>query len=447
METFLIKALQLLLSLSILVIVHEFGHFIFARIFKIRVEKFYLFFDPWFSLFKFKPKNSDTEYGVGWLPLGGYVKISGMIDESMDKDQMSQPAKPWEFRSKPAWQRLLVMVAGVLFNFILAIFILSMIVFSWGDEYVPYKNFKDGMNFSEKVEQVGFRDGDVLVSADGKELRLYNGILGSNSIMAFFDADEVQIERNGQLMNIAIPEGFGDNILDKTEPAIAFRLFEEAFPTVIDSVLPNSEASRLGLMAGDSLVSINDSTYAEFADFRAKLLRSKNDSINLVYFRNGQADTVTAKIDTAGTLGFYPFINAPEKVVDRYGFFESFPVGIKKGAETLKAYVSQSRFIFSKEGAKNVGGFGAIGKMFPAQWDWKLFWTMTAFLSIALGFLNILPIPALDGGHIVFLLYEVITRRKPNERFMEYAQIVGMFLLLALILYANGNDILRALFG
>lgn len=444
METFIIKAIQLLLSLSILVIVHEFGHFIFARMFGIRVEKFYLFFDPWFSIFKFKPKNSHTEYGIGWLPLGGYVKISGMIDESMDKEQMAQPAKSWEFRSKPAWQRLLVMVAGVLFNFLLAIFILSMMVYTWGDSYVPYKNMKDGMMFSEVMKSEGFKDKDILVSADGKELKHYNSILGTNTLMSLLDAKEVVVERNGQLQTINPSEDLGEKVISSKMPPMTNWL-----PTVIDSVAKNSEADRIGMQPGDSLIGFNGEPVESFFAFKTKILASKNDSINISYIRKDSLYSVDAYIDSTASLGFIPryYATTFETVTDKYSFFESFPIGVKKGIETLKGYVSQSRFIFTKEGAKNVGGFGAIGNMFPAEWNWSEFWSMTAFLSIALAFLNILPIPALDGGHIVFLLYEVITRRKPNEKFMEYAQMVGMFILLGLILFANGNDLLRWLFG
>ncbi|WP_101688973.1 RIP metalloprotease RseP [Dysgonomonas massiliensis] len=440
METFIIKTLQLLLSLSILVIVHEFGHFIFARMFGIRVEKFYLFFDPWFSIFKFKPKNSHTEYGIGWLPLGGYVKISGMIDESMDKEQMSQPAKSWEFRSKPAWQRLLVMVAGVLFNFLLAIFILSMIVYTWGDTYIPYKSMKGGMMFSEVMKADGFRDKDILISADGEDLKDYNSILSTNTLMSLLDAKEVIVERDGQQHTVKPSEDLGEKVIASKMPP-----FTGWLPTVIDSIGENTAASEIGMQLGDSIVAFNGEPVESFFAFKSKISAVKNDSINISFYRNDSLYSAQVYIDSTSSLGFIPRFYDPiyEKVTDRYSFIESFPVGIKKGVETLKGYVSQSRFIFTKEGAKNVGGFGAIGSMFPPEWDWHIFWTMTAFLSIALAFLNILPIPALDGGHIVFLLYEVIARRKPNEKFMEYAQIVGMFLLLGLILFANGNDLIR----
>lgn len=447
METFLIKALQLVLSLSILILAHELGHFLFARLFKIRVEKFYLFFDAGFAFFRYKPKNSHTEYGIGWLPLGGYCKISGMIDESMDTEQMKREPQPWEFRTKPAWQRLLVLLGGVLFNFVLAIFVLSMMVYTWGDTYVPYKNFKDGMVFSEKLQDIGFRDGDILVSADGKELRLYNGILSVNSAMDFFNANQVEVERNGERIFINTPDNFTDNILDQESPAFSFKLYEGFYPTVVDSVFAGSEAERIGLQKGDSLVAINDSVTENFVDFRVTIEHYKNDTVRLAFYRSGVCDTLTASLDSTAMLGFSLYNNMPKAVTDKYGFFASFPIGIKKGVETLKGYVSQSKLIFSKEGVKNLGGFGTMGQLFPAKWNWENFWTMTAFLSIALAFMNILPIPLLDGGHIMFVLYEMITRRKPNEKFQEYASMVGLFLILALLIIANGNDIIRFLFG
>lgn len=455
METILIKALQLILSLSILVIIHEFGHFLFARLFKIRVEKFYLFFNPWFSLFKYKPKNSDTEYGIGWLPLGGYVKISGMIDESMDKEQMALPPQPWEFRSKPAWQRLLVMVGGVLFNFILAIIIFSMMLFVWGDEYLPLKNVKDGMVFSETVKRNGgFQDKDILVSADGKELVLGRGVLDMNTFMHFIDAKTVTIVRNGKQMELTLPESFADSVIASKQVA-----YEYWSAPVVDSVSENSEAKRIGLMRGDSITALDSQPISSqlgvqkyVTKISNKLGDNEKHTLAITFYRNGEVQTVSAAIDTSGVIGF----TSPTKMADifskknmhtdHYGFFESFPAGINNGVATLKGYVAQIRFVFSKEGVKNLSGFAGIGNMFPAQWNWYAFWSMTAFLSIVLAFMNILPIPALDGGHIMFLLYEAITKRQPNEKFMEYAQVGGMIFLLLLLLVANGNDIMRIFF-
>ncbi|SBW02986.1 RIP metalloprotease RseP [uncultured Dysgonomonas sp.] len=455
METILIKALQLILSLSILVVIHEFGHFLFARLFKIRVEKFYLFFNPWFSLFKYKPKNSDTEYGIGWLPLGGYVKISGMIDESMDKEQMALPPQPWEFRSKPAWQRLLVMVGGVLFNFILAIIIFSMMLFVWGDEYLPLKNVKDGMVFSETVKRNGgFQDKDILVSADGKDLVLGRGVLDMNTFMHFIDAKTVTIVRNGNQMELTLPESFADSVIASKQVA-----YDYWSAPVVDSVSENSEAKRIGLMRGDSITALDSQPITSLLGVQKYITRISNKlednekhTLAITFYRNGEVQTVSAAIDTSGVIGF----TSPTKMTDifskknmhtdHYGFFESFPAGINNGVATLKGYVAQIRFVFSKEGVKNLSGFAGIGNMFPAQWNWYAFWSMTAFLSIVLAFMNILPIPALDGGHIMFLLYEAITKRQPNEKFMEYAQVGGMLFLLLLLLVANGNDIMRIFF-
>ncbi|MDH6356635.1 RIP metalloprotease RseP [Parabacteroides sp. PF5-9] len=441
METFLIKALQLILSLSILVLVHEFGHFIFARIFKVRVEKFYLFFDPWFSLFKFKPKNSDTEYGVGWLPLGGYCKISGMIDESMDKEQMAEPAKEYEFRSKPAGQRLMIMIAGVVFNFLLALFIYSMILFHWGDTYLPLKNMKMGMNYSETFHNIGFQDGDILLSADGEELERF----GETSFRQVINARNVTVLRNGMETVIPIPEDIMQRVLrDKKGFADPFRI-----PMVVRELVDaNAPAALAGLQAGDSIVSVNGEMTPLFDQVSALLAENKDKDITLEYYRNGQLQSTVLHTDTAGKIGVSVMLPTDlyQTVTNSYGFLGSFPAGIKLGVNTLKGYVNDMKYVFTKEGASSLGGFGTIGGLFPAQWNWRMFWERTAFLSIILAFMNILPIPALDGGHVMFLLYEVIARRKPSDKFMEYAQITGMLLLFGLLIYANGNDIVRFFF-
>lgn len=439
METFLIKALQLILSLSILVVIHEFGHFIFARLFKIRVEKFYLFFDPWFALFRYKPKNSDTEYGVGWLPLGGYVKISGMIDESMDKEQLAQPAQPWEFRSKPAWQRLLVMIAGVLFNLLLAFFIYSMVLFTWNDTYLPLKNVTQGMEFSQAAHQAGFRDGDILLRADDKELERF----GVRTLLDVADADKVTVLRDGREVTLDIPENLMKTLLTDKEGFATYRI-----PSVVHDTMEGSAAAGAGLMPGDSIVGVNATPTPSFGELRTALNDNKNRQVALQFYRNGSLQTADIQVDSAGTLGFYtktaPLIY--KTVTREYGFFESFPAGIRLGIQTLKDYIAQFKYVFTKEGASSLGGFGAIGNLFPAQWNWQSFWMMTAFLSVILAFMNILPIPALDGGHVLFLVYEVVSGRKPNEKFMEYAQIAGMVLLIGLVLYANGMDVVRAIF-
>lgn len=443
METFLVKALQLILSLSILVLVHEFGHFIFARIFKVRVEKFYLFFDPWFSIFKFKPKNSDTEYGVGWLPLGGYCKISGMIDESMDKEAMAQPPKPYEFRSKPAGQRLMIMVAGVLFNFLLALFIYSMVLFTWGDTFLPLKNVKAGMDYSETFHNVGFQDGDILLKADDTELERF----GEDCFRRVLNAQTVTVLRGGVETVIPIPEDMAQRVMRDKKGFASYR-----FPMVVRELgkteSGESPAAVAGLQPGDSIVSINGIVTPSFYEVGEVLTQNKDKDVLVGFYRAGIPQTLTLHTDTAGKMGIYsvsPF-DMYQTVTRKYGFFESFPAGVMLGVNTLKGYVSDMKYVFTKEGASSLGGFGTIGSLFPAEWDWHSFWMKTAFLSIILAFMNILPIPALDGGHVMFLLYEVIARRKPSDKFLEYAQVTGMFLLFALLIYANGNDIFRFFF-
>ena len=446
METFLIRALQLILSLSLLVIVHEGGHFFFARLFKIRVEKFYIFFDPWFSLFKFKPKNSDTEYGVGWLPLGGYCKISGMIDESMDTEQMKQPAQPWEFRSKPAWQRLLVMVGGVMMNFILALVIYSMILFTWGDQYIALKDMTYGMKFNETAQNIGFRDGDILKSADGKELTRFD----MDMIRSIVEAREVTVLRGGEEKTILMPEL---SLLDVAQEDPTF--VDVFYPNVVDSVIAGEGFARAGIQSGDSLLAFNGKSIHSWNEFldemnrlqsQSELDKKETASFSLVYSRAGIRDTVAVETNSQFKVGAMGGILDYKPTVMSYGFFKSFPAGITLGVNTLKGYVSDMKYVFTKEGAKSVGGFGTIGSIFPKVWDWERFWSMTAFLSIILAFMNILPIPALDGGHVLFLLYEIVARRKPSDKFLEYAQMAGMFLLFGLLIWANFNDVLRFLF-
>lgn len=446
METFLIRALQLIMSLSLLVIIHEGGHFLFARLFKTRVEKFCLFFDPWFTLFKFKPKNSETEYGIGWLPLGGYVKITGMIDESMDTEQMKQPMQPWEFRAKPAWQRLLIMIGGVLFNFLLALFIYSMILFAWGDEYVPLQKAPLGMDFNETAKAIGFRDGDILVSADGVPFERYGG----DMLTSIVDARQVSVLRNGQEVSVYIPEDMMERLLADSVRFASFR-----YPFVIDSIMPGQPAALAGLQPGDSITQLDGRNIAYF-DFKEEMLnrqKAANDStsrlLTLTYVRAGVADTVKLTTDSLYQIGVAASLQTNKLlpvVKKEYSFFASIPAGVTLGVNTLKGYVSQMKYLFSKEGAKQLGGFGTIGSIFPATWDWYQFWYMTAFLSIILAFMNILPIPALDGGHVLFLIYEIVARRKPSDKFMERAQMVGMFLLFGLLIWANFNDVLRFFF-
>ena len=447
METFLIRALQLMMSLSLLVIIHEGGHFFFAKLFKVRVTKFYLFFDPWFSLFKFKPKNSETEYGVGWLPLGGYVQIAGMVDETQNSEDLNHPVEDWEFRAKPAWQRLLIMVGGVMMNFLLALFIYSMILFKWGDQYVALQDMTHGMEFNERAEEIGFRDGDILLSADDKPLERFD----VDMLRAITEARTVKVNRQGEEVEIFLPE---ISLLDVAKDYPPF--VEPLIPNVVDSVIVGMPFEQAGVQKGDELLAVNGkeitswnvflSTMGELKE-AAEADNKKNAELTLVYSREGVRDTVSLKTDTLFMVGATSKALADYKVTDlEYGFFESFPAGVSLGVNTLKGYVNDMKYVFTKEGAKSVGGFGTIGSIFPKVWDWHRFWEMTAFLSIILAFMNILPIPALDGGHVLFLLYEIIARRKPSDKFMERAQMVGMILLFALLIWANFNDVVRFLF-
>ena len=471
MDIFMIRLLQFMLAIGLLVLLHEGGHFFFSKLFGVRVEKFYLFFDPsiwkWDgSLFKWKPKNSDTQYGVGWLPLGGYCKIAGMIDESFDTEQMKQPEQPWEFRAKPAWQRLLIMIGGVLVNFLLALFIYSIILFHWGDTYIPVKNMTYGMKFNTEAKQYGFQDGDILVGTEKGEFKDFSADLYRD----LSEARRVDLIRGGKAMSLNLP---GDiNLLGmlKAEPSFVRPLI----PAEVDSVMADTPAAKIGLQKGDRLVAINGNavdSYNEFTDQLGILedmmtaAKTSADSLKvrtttIVYEREGLvmngADEKTAEKamirDTANViltpelkLGFFvkSLAGIYEPVTKEYGFFESFPAGIKYGWNVLAGYVGDMKYVFTADGAKSLGGFGAIGSLFPPMWDWYMFWKMTAFLSIILAFMNILPIPALDGGHVLFLLYEMITRRKPSETFMIRAEYVGFGILILLMVVANLNDILR----
>ena len=480
MEVFLIRLLQFMLAIGLLVLLHEAGHFFFAKLFGVRVDKFYLFFDPsiwkWKgSIFKYKPKNSDTQYGIGWLPLGGYCKIAGMIDESFDTEQMKQPEQPWEFRAKPAWQRLLIMIGGVLVNFILALFIYSMILFYWGDTYVPVGDIN--MKFNEEAKSYGFRDGDVLVAADGKLFKDFSADL----YRMLSEARDVEIVRNGKHEHVSLP---GDlNLLNmlKSEP----RFVEPFLPADVDSVLSGTPAESIGLEAGDKILSLNGRPIDSYNTFRYEIERladllavakTHEDSMKVrtvtLTFKGTQRDTLASAQTINGTevpsqvavaqygaitkqvvlteelkLGFMPrqLTSLYKPYTREYGFFESIPAGIKYGWNVLAGYVADMKYVFTAEGAKSLGGFGTIGSLFPPMWDWYMFWKMTAFLSIILAFMNILPIPALDGGHVLFLLYEMITRRKPSEQFMIRAEYVGFGILILLMVVANLNDILRAL--
>ena len=456
MDIFLIRLLQFMLAIGLLVLLHEGGHFFFAKLFGVKVDKFYLFFDPsiwkWDgSIFKWKPKNSDTQYGVGWLPLGGYCKIAGMIDESFDTEQMKQPEQPWEFRAKPAWQRLLIMIGGVLVNFLLALFIYSMILFHWGDTYIPVKNMTYGMKFNTEAKALGFQDGDILIGTEKGEFKEFSADLYRD----LSEATRVDLIRNGKQMSLSLPGNINLLGMLKAEPSFVRPLI----PAEVDSVMADSPAAGIGLQQGDKIVGINGNavdSYNEFTDQLGILedmmtaAKTPVDSLKIrtatiVYQRGETKDTVSVTLTPELKLGFYvkSMAGIYEPITKEYGFFESFPAGIKYGWNVLAGYVGDMKYVFTADGAKSLGGFGAIGSLFPPMWDWYLFWKMTAFLSIILAFMNILPIPALDGGHVLFLLYEMITRRKPSETFMIRAEYVGFGILILLMVVANLNDILR----
>ncbi|HIP31480.1 MAG TPA: RIP metalloprotease RseP [Crocinitomicaceae bacterium] len=503
---FLIKAAQLLLSLSILVVLHEFGHYLTARYFKIRVEKFYLFFNPWFSIFK--KKIGETEWGIGWLPLGGYVKISGMVDESMDKEQMAQPIQPWEFRAKPAWQRLIVMIGGVVVNLIVGVLIYIFVVFAWGEEQIHTEDLQAGLSIHPYMQKYGLESGDNILAIEDEEVLHYADI---SSGLLVRNQHKLKVKHaNGEIEKIILPEGIdyevfkagafpvvglrhksteinyfsaiandetigiksGDaivqindtdlnsiefNNLDKLEKVVLKIAREE---DTLEVIIKNDELKNLaivypgfgaGLKEGDKIIKVNEEDVVYFDDFSDELFHSKNKKAAVTVLRKGEKITVSAPVTENGKLGFYTIGVAP---IDKdayqhidYSFGASISRGFSRGMTTLSDYVGQLKFIFTKKGASSIGGFGAIGNLFPPTWDWQIFWLNTALISIILAFMNILPIPALDGGHVVFLLYEMVTGKEAPQKVLEYAQMVGFFILMALLLYANGNDIYRAFFG
>ena len=441
---FLIKAAQLIMSLSILVVLHELGHFIPAKLFKTRVEKFYLFFDPWFSLVK--KKIGDTEYGIGWLPLGGYVKISGMIDESMDKEQMGKPAEPWEFRAKPAWQRLIIMLGGVTVNLFLGIFIYAMTLYAYGDKYLPAENMTEGIwCVDELATTLGFQNGDKIISADGYKIERYSEILEN-----IITSRTILVERNGVETELTMPIDLIDQFLNNPTKLILY----PRIPTIVSRVEGGSNAEKSGLKKKDIIKAINGIRYTYFDEFKHNLSGYTGEEIVVTVERNGGEMDLNILVSEEGTLGFSPAnlsIMQLEKLGTyqlasfKYNFFSSLPAGYNKAIKKLGSYISQFKMILSPStGAyKGMGGFGAIGSMFPSTWNWEIFWNLTAFLSLMLAFMNILPIPALDGGHVVFLLYEMVVGKPAPEKVMEYAQMTGMILLLSLLVFANGNDLLK----
>ncbi len=454
METVLIKALQLIAALALLVTIHELGHYFFARLFGIRVEKFYLFFNPWFSLFKWKPKPGkprlrkdgtpkttwrDTEYGIGWLPLGGYCKIAGMIDESMDKEQMAQPAQPDEFRARPAWQRLLVMVGGVLFNFLLAIVIYIGIAAHWGSDHLPVGSIEKGFNFSTEAKAFGYQDGDRIIAANQQSVV----DMDVTNVYPIVDAPNATVVRGNDTIVINHPASFvtylNNGLFDKTNPL--------RYTPIVNRVMRGDSAEKAGLQEGDIIKAINGEPIESFEQLRPAFSRYNDTEVPMTVIRDNREVTLMVT-PTDGAIGFEALnpLKIYNVVHTDYTIFQAIPKGISDGVTKLTTYVSSLKHLFTKRGAQSVGGFGAIGDLFPAQWNWYQFWELCAFLSIILAFMNILPIPALDGGHVLFVLWEIVTRRKPSDKFLERAQIVGMIFLFALLIYANGNDIYRLIF-
>lgn len=438
-----LQALYLLTSLSILVIVHEFGHFITAKWFKCRVEKFYLFFDPWFSIFK--KKVGDTEYGVGWLPLGGYVKISGMVDESMDKEQMKQPPQPWEFRSKPAWQRLIVMLAGVIMNVLLAFFIYAMILYKWGETKLPNENVKYGLVVTDSLmSRIGLKNGDKVLAVNGEGVKYFDD-LPAKILMG----KSITVDRNGKEETINIPINLIEQLVEQKGKRKT--LIEPRVPIIIGQVgmLPTVNNGPK-LQDYDQIVAVDSVPVTYFDEIRSFLTSRKGDSVSLAIIRNGVSVTERVKVDSSGAIGFRVIndvqadsLGILKQETKNYSFFNSFPAGVAKTGEMLSSYIQQFKMILNPEtGAyKGLGGFKTMASIFPDNsWDWEAFWKITAFFSVILAFMNLLPIPALDGGHVVFTLVEMITGRKPSDKFLEYAQIAGMIILFALLIFANGND-------
>lgn len=461
----MIKALQLVLSLSILVVLHEGGHFFFSKLFRVKVEKFFLFFDPYFHLFSTKDKwftrlfpkckDNETEYGIGWLPFGGYVKIAGMIDESMDTEQMKQPVQQWEFRAKPAWQRLFIMIGGVLVNFLLALFIYVMVLFTWGEEYLPMKDMSMGFQFNEEARQIGFCDGDLPVAVDGKEIKAWETAV----YRSISEAREVTVLRDGKELTLTMPEDMDMLQMIKANPPFMMPYL----PAVIDSVVPASPAYEAGIRKGCSITAIDGTPINTWGDFDIAVQerydryntvedadkRQQLKKLTVLYRSEEQVVPDTAQIllgddfkmgvVKCGLLSYY------KPVQEDYGFWASIPAGIGHGIDVLAGYVNDLKYLFTSDGVKSVGSFATIGSIFPATWNWQSFWEITAFLSLMLAFMNILPIPALDGGHVLFLIAEIILRRPPSEKFLERAQMVGMALIICLMVLACYNDIVRFL--
>lgn len=480
MESFLIKAAQLMLAFAILVTVHEFGHYIFARMFGMRVDRFYLFFNPWFSLFKYypdkgkvqiiawtkkvgdkeepkalitlnagkphaamkngKPTWADTLYGIGWIPLGGYCSIAGMIDETTDKDQLAAEPESWEFRAKKPVPRLLVMLAGVIFNFILAIIIYIGMAVHWGERYVPFENATEGMDYAQPLQNAGLRNGDILLAINGEKARANDESLGWDMLQ---DGTTLTVLRNhADTVSVTLPAGFLKSLIkeDQKSAMLSYRT-----PVKVLKTVAGEPAEDAGLMSGDRILRVANDTTPSLTEFYPALMAHKSSEVPMLVLRDGKEVTVNCAISENGKIGIQ--LTPPTEIYGfeetNYNIFQAIPKGIDNGVTRLSNYVSSLKLLFTKEGAQSIGGFGAIGDMYPDKWNWYSFWDITAFLSIILAFMNILPIPALDGGHVVFTLWEIVIRRKPSIKVLEYAQMAGMAFLFLLLIYANANDIYR----
>lgn len=431
------RTLGLVASLSVLVFIHELGHYLFARLFGTKVDKFYLFFDYKFSLVKFTKWG--TEFGIGWIPFGGYCKIAGMIDESMDKEQMKSEPQEWEYRAKPAWQRLLIITGGVLFNMILAMLIYISLAWKNGESTLPLSNMTYGMVFNETLKAEGFQDGDIVLDVDGEVLADRAALVNSLLLEA---PKTVRVNRKGEVLTLNLNPELSQEILKAGSKS----LLRVLVPTIIEEVTPNSNAQKAGLQAQDRILGVNGKETTDFSYFTSALAENKEKEIALTVLRAGDSLELTELVTAAGKLGFKVLLPAKmfEYNYTAYSFIEAVPAGVNQAIATLTNYISQVKLVFSStEGVKQLGGFGAIASLFPTSWDWDIFWSMTAFLSVMLAFMNILPIPALDGGYVLMILYELITGRKPSDKFLEKVIPIGFFLLIGLLLYANLNDVFR----
>lgn len=454
MEIF-IQVSQFLLSLTLLVFLHELGHFIPAKLFKVRVSKFYVFFDFLFPLPKvlnfslLKKKVGDTEYGIGWFPLGGYVQIDGMVDESMDIEKLNEPPQPWEFRAKPAWQRLIIMIGGVTVNIVLAMMIYSGMLMAWGKQYLPMQNATNGVMITDTLAyDLGIQDGDKILSVNRQPIEDFNSF---TRVLLIEDAKTIEINRNGQDTALAVPSDFVSKVISERSRSKSLQLISPRFPVEVEKLVSGSNAEKAGIEKGDRIVGVNETSTIFYDELTKALAENKEKEVQLQVVRDGKNITLPVKVNEEGKIGF-----APNTAIDKYyevttiqyGFFSAIPAGIELAVKTLDNYIKQLKLLFTGKAkvSESLGGFATMANAFDSEWNWYSFWNMTALISIILAFMNILPIPALDGGHVMFLIYEMIFRKPPPLKFMEYAQMFGMAILLGLMLYANGLDVFRGFF-